>query len=190
MLITLSIMNTLLRFLASASLVTSLCTAFAVGCAAPDDEADSASSTSDITGTLVQARACAIRDAYIAADVSDFHVLPNAEALPFRDYPTENTWATYATFDVPGVGTVYYIERTTYFTAGSSVSGQFYDAQGNVLAGSLPATMQFWSPQGGMLTCSGPTPGPTTDASHPPIPHPMHDAGPITPPHIYDASHE
>lgn len=152
-------MSTLLRFAGSAALVSTLVvSAFAVGCSVEGADEEGAQS-SDINGSLGNAQACAVRDAYLRATVADFKTLQATE-LPFAfSLPSNGTRPLYSQFQVAGLGTVYYVEYTYNADGGSTILGSFFDASGRNLvrsASSVSASI-FYSPAGGTLVCGGST---------------------------------
>ncbi|MFO0742428.1 MAG: hypothetical protein U0270_41525 [Labilithrix sp.] len=85
----------------------------AIGCASPDGTEDEQSSAAAISGRLSDAKACAVRDAYLRASVDDL-VTVAVDALPPAVHAKLGPLAitASASFEVSGVGTVYAIEYT------------------------------------------------------------------------------
>jgi len=171
-----------LSFKLLGSLTLGLClagSALSIGCASESTE-ESGDTTADITGTLGNARACAIESAYLAASVGDFTVLTKDE-LPFPTYSPIEYFTTYASLNVPGVGTIYYVENPISGDSGfGGITGTFYEPSGRIILTSYTGTAptRFFAITGGELACSG-SPGHTDagtkDSSTPP--HPGADGG-------------
>lgn len=125
-------------------------------CAGSSDNGDA--SQENLTGSLADARACAIRAAYEKADLNAFPVL-GASDVP-SSVPTASAVAL-SKLDVAQVGVVYVVEdmRGTSFFAGS---------------GSLLARVENtrWSSPSGVLTCASDPP--------PPPPPPPPPSGPVS----------
>lgn len=172
--------------------------ALSIGCAAEPSGDDADSTSADITGSLGNARACAVEKAYLAADVSDFTIVKKTDIpFPLPITPEAEYFATFASFQAAGVGTIYYAEAPVFFDGGSAstIYGYFYDASGKMLLVSSNDgdTSSFYSASTSPLACGG-TPGHadagTKDSSvvHPPHadggseasaphPHPVSEAG-------------
>lgn len=116
-----------------------------VACASLRNDADS--STAEISGTLGNARACALRVAYEGADLSSFEILRPAE-LPAALQPlVPANVALRARFAVSPIGVVYVIQDFDDTTA-------FYDANAALLA--RVSAANAWSlPSGAGLSCGG-----------------------------------
>jgi hypothetical protein len=127
---------------------------FAFACTAPAD--DSASSDDAITGSLASAKACAVRDAYTAAELSAFKTAAKTE-LPNVQ---ESSTASLSKFDVTGLGTVFVVQD------GAVMS--FYDANGALLAkASGDADLVWTQANSAALSCGAQQP-PAPDAGPPP----------------------
>jgi hypothetical protein len=117
-------MQTRTLLLLTTSLVAAASVAF--GCASESRETAS-STSSDISGTMAQAQACAVHAAYLAADLKDFTPqLPGD--LPFRwsvASPPNPSEVIIERFSVEGIGYVYYIETTN--------DGVYFDFHGREL---------------------------------------------------------
>lgn len=128
-------MNTFLRIAAPVSLVASLFSAFTLGCSAETTE-DQSSSSSEINGSLVEAQGCAVKNAYLAADVGDFTALLPTD-LPFYAPAPASAKVIYARFPVAGLGDVYYVEYSYLPPDGGPGAtievGTFYDRTGRTL---------------------------------------------------------
>lgn len=152
-------MNHFLRLAGFVAVGTALLgSAFALGCAADGDDENGAQE-SDIQGSLGNAQACAVRDAYARATVRDFKII-TAHDLPFPSgVPTHALRSSYAVLEVPGIGSVYYVEYTVVADGGADpyvVVGTFRDTRGQTLLRSAGSTsrMSFYSPAG-PLVCGG-----------------------------------
>ncbi|MFO0741467.1 MAG: hypothetical protein U0270_36560 [Labilithrix sp.] len=151
-------MNTFLRITASVSLVAALFGAFTIGCSAESTEEQS-SSASEINGSLVEAQGCAVKNAYLAADVGDFTVVQSTD-IPFHAPAPASAKVIYARFPVEGLGDVYYVEYS-YLPPdagpGASIEvGTFYDRTGHSLLvnNTYAHRTSFFLPgHGGPLQC-------------------------------------
>lgn len=128
-------MNSFLRIAAPVSLVASLFSAFTLGCSAETTEEQS-SSASEINGSLVEAQGCAVKNAYLAADVGDFTVVQPTD-IPFHVPAPASAKVIYARFPVEGLGDVYYVEYS-YLPPdagpGATIDvGTFFDRTGRTL---------------------------------------------------------
>jgi hypothetical protein len=134
-----------------------------MACAGSGDAVDGSSAA--ISGSLADARACAVRDAYEGAELSDI------ANLGFDDLPAgvrsqlavgdggEMAFDALGKLRVEGVGDVYVVEESLLIT--------FLDAKGTVLAvADVSGVSDVWqSLSGGTLTCRTSTP--TDGGAHP-----------------------
>lgn len=93
----------------------------AFACTAPTDGAGS--SANDITGSLANAKACAVQDSYEAAQLSAFQ---NATKSDLPSTITTSNPTSVARFTVANVGPVWVVEENNLIS--------FYDAMGTVVA--------------------------------------------------------
>jgi hypothetical protein len=141
-------------------LLSAAIASFAIACSTSASE-DAASSDDALSGSLAGAKACAVRDAYAAAELSAFKSAAKTE-LPGVQ---QSASSSLSKFDVKDVGSVFVVED------GPTMS--FYDANGTLLAKASTASADLsWSqPNNAPLSCAAPsTPG--VDASAPPPPAP------------------
>jgi len=133
-------MRTSFRF-ALATLAVSL-VALTAACASPEDEDVGEDGASALTGTIEQAQACAIRNAYKAASLSDFHAV----------YMDAGSVASHASqFYVPTVGQVVVVEQTA--SGGATSSSFSYNGAVKAKAVTQGSVMSWKLPAGTALTC-------------------------------------
>jgi hypothetical protein len=94
-----------------ASLLLAVAGASAVACAAPTETEEASGEGADaISSSLRMARACAVRDAYLNASVSDFRFVSPEEAFVTVP-PTVDAQTIVAVLHVPGAGGVVVVEH-------------------------------------------------------------------------------
>lgn len=139
-------------------LLSAAIASFAIACTSSSTE-DSASSDDALTGSLANAKACAVKDAYAAAQLSAFKTAAKTE-LPGVQ---QSASSALSKFDVKDVGTVFVSED------GATMS--FYDANGALLAKAATGGADLvWSqPSNQPLSCSAqpPQPPPPVDPGSP-----------------------
>jgi hypothetical protein len=151
-----------------------------VACAVlPEDEGES--DAANLTGSLANAKGCAVRDAYARAELTDlanvsFDELPAAVRAAVGS--DAGDFGATAKFDVPGVGVVYIVESSPL--EGNSIL-TLADAHGTVVVmAAAKADSTVWFLKGaGELQCASPPPPPPPDEAG--APNPAADAGPIPP---------
>lgn len=132
------------RFLLSLA-STSAVAALAFGCTAPSD--GTGSSANDISGSLSNAKACAVQDGYEAAPLSAFQNVTKA------DLPTSITASnptSVARFTVAGVGQVWVVEENNLIS--------FYDASGAAVARAAEqgsTSLTWYQPNNQPTVCHG-----------------------------------
>ena len=117
---------------------------FAVACSTASPH-DAASSDDALTGSLANAKACAVRDAYAAAQLSAFQTAAKTE-LPGVE-PSASTQLS--KFDVKDIGRVFVVEQGNVMA--------FYDAAGALLAKTTLTSGQqlvWMKSDGAPLTCT------------------------------------
>ncbi|MFO0741007.1 MAG: hypothetical protein U0270_34230 [Labilithrix sp.] len=122
----------------------------AVACGHEAERAET--SSDDLTGSVSNARGCAVKKAYGAAELDDLTLITKA------DLPTPITTSSPTSLSkmlVASVGDVFVIEE------GPTTS--FYDRNGSLVARATNATPMIWSgANGGSLSCDGEEPSTET----------------------------
>jgi hypothetical protein len=127
-------------------LVSAAIAAFAIACSTSASD-DAASSNDALSGSLASAKACAVRDAYAAAELSAFKSAAKTE-LPGVQ---QSGSSSLSKFDVKDVGNVFVVED------GATMS--FYDANGTLLAkaSTAAAELSWTQPNNTPLSCAAPS---------------------------------
>lgn len=152
-------MNRSLLFFSAAAIAS-----FAIACSA--SSSDGASSSDEaLSGSLSSAKACAVRDAYAAAELSAFKSAAKTELAGVQ----QSSSSSLSKFDVPNVGTVFVSEDGRIMS--------FYDVNGQLLAkadtirGDAGGDELYWSQASGSpVKCDqqqNPPPPPQNEAGSP-----------------------